>query len=118
MSEHTIISPPANPGASATATLFDNNAINGMGVPLLSRINVTAFIDQDCTFKHEWSSTATGTLRTVNGAGSGETMTASVLFERDVMLLPGRNKISITTATAPSTWQVSIGGETERALGQ
>jgi hypothetical protein len=115
MHPNTILSPPANPGGSATAIIWDSTADTGTGTtltrrrafPTVKRIRITAFIDQAATFKVDGIAAGSSTWRTTNGGGSGESITASTYFERDVLMQGEDVKVYITTGTAPTTWEIT-----------
>lgn len=114
----TPLAAPANPGAAADATIWDDGPTAaaayqkrpvspGRGMPTeAARVRVAVFMDQNATFKVDWFAPGSTNARRVNGGGAGEAITLNVLFTRDVLLQPGRTKIYITTATAPTVWEV------------
>lgn len=110
---------PANPGASATAVVYDDLANLNTYESLTSipsaatnigsryqRATVVCYLSHAATFKHEWAARGSTNLRVVNGNGAGEAIPATTLFERSCFLLPGRNKLTINTGTACTTWEV------------
>lgn len=130
MSDFTI-SPPAVPANNGTACLLNTTYGPGTaptaggvgdyrGVPRkYKRAVVTVFVNQAMTFKHNVLASGSSTWRTENGAGAGETVTASTLFQRDVLLFGHDNEITLVAgAAAPSTWEVTIRLVDDRALGQ
>ncbi len=127
-----VVAPPANPGASATAVIFDTT-YGLLGTPVAGtpgsyrrmpwatrwkRALVTIFADQAVTFLAKTLASGSTTWRTFNGSGSGETAVASTLFERDVYLMGDDWQLSITTGTAPTTWEVSVKFRSDAALAQ
>jgi hypothetical protein len=108
---------PANPGGSADATVYDTGAVAAKtDVRQRHRIVVAAYVDQAATFKHKWAAPGSSNLRTMNGGGAGETITASTPFVRDVLLLPGRNQLIITTGTIPTVWEIGAELLTDSAM--
>jgi len=108
MSEHQRRHPlaaPADPGASGTAVIFDSAANpRADGHRSKDRVRVVCYLDvADAELKVEWAESSTGTLRSF----STETITANTVFERDILLLPGRTKVYIATTTDPGNWQVA-----------
>lgn len=106
----------ANPGNGGTATLYDNKpdtvtvlAEGEMRDETMRRFKVVAYITgQNATFYQQWAAFGSANLRTINGDGAGETITAGTLFERNCLLMPGRNVFTIVNgATAPTVWEVS-----------
>lgn len=115
-----IIGPPANPGASATAILWDST-YGLLGTPVLNtpgpyrrtwtqwkRATVTVWADQIVTVSAKSLASGSTTWRTFNGTGAGEATAVSTYWERDIFLLGDDQQISITTTTAPTVWEVSI----------
>lgn len=112
------IQAPANPGASATATIVADPGDRAFsGGNNLARVRIACYLSHAATLYCKWASKG-GTLRTWNGAGSGETIPATTFFQRDIKLMPGRNQITIVTGTACTTWEVAVDGTTDQALGQ
>lgn len=124
---------PANPGGSATAVLYDNGLNIGGTISTfqvndvskatkeLKRVRVFVFMDQAATFKVEVFAPGSTNARMVNGLATppaGEAIAASVPFFRDVLLFPGRTKISITTGSNPTVWELAIEGVMDHALAQ
>jgi hypothetical protein len=127
-----IIAPPANPGNSGTAILFDSTYML-LGTPVLATpgpyrgmarwakratvtINVTA---QNVTFFARTLASGSSSWRTYNGSGSGETVTAGTFFERDVLLIGDDVQLYIANgATAPTIWEVGIKLRSEPGLAQ
>lgn len=106
----------ANPGNGGTATLYDTmdsrQATIGpadMKDATARRFKVVAYLTaQNATFYHKWAAFGSANLRVVNNGGSGDTITAATLFERNCLMLPGRNVFTIANgATAPTVWEVS-----------
>ena len=106
----------ANPGNDGRAVLYDNMptgrtvlAEGEMKDANMRRFKVVAYLTvQPATFYHEWAAFGSANLRVVNGSGSGETIAAATLFQRNCLLLPGRNRFSILNgATAPTVFEVS-----------
>jgi hypothetical protein len=112
-----LLAQPANPGGSATATIYDRK-IDAAGGNTPRRIRVVAYVDQDATFYVKWAARNSSNLRTYNGGGSGETITANVLFERDVLCLPGRLQVTIVTGTIPTVWEVDAEAVFDQSLAQ
>jgi hypothetical protein len=105
----TSRSAPANPGATATATILDTGPKEaGAGDSRnTQRFRCVIYADQVVTFRHRWAAPGSSNLRVVNGAGSGEATTASVAKDFDKPLLPGRNVFDIVTTTGPTVWEVA-----------
>ena len=107
----------ANPGNGGTASLYDNmpDTLTMLAGPddmkdvNMRRFKVVAYVTaENATFYQQWAAFGSTNLRTINGSGSGETITAGTLFERNCLLLPGRNVFTIVNgATAPTVWEVS-----------
>jgi outer membrane protein assembly factor BamB len=127
-----VVAPPANPGDSGTAILFDST-YSLLGTPVLNtqgpyrracrslkRAQVSIYITgQNATFIARTLASGSTSWRTYNGTGSGETVTASTFFERDVYLLGDDFQLYIANgATAPTVWEVSIKLRTEPGLAQ
>lgn len=99
--------PPANPGASSTATLFDSDVEDTPGPARKpqptkkARFRASVFTNvADATFiVEQFTATAPRTVYSY-------LIPANTYFERDVLLLPGRTLIRVATVTAPSTWEV------------
>jgi hypothetical protein len=119
----------ANPGASDTAIVYDDIStiertagITSIGYDKIGgkgkRVTLVLFVNQDVTVYHKWAAYGSTNLRTFNGDGSGEAVSASTLTELDFLMLPGRNQISIATGTAPTTWEVCAEIIDERGIGQ
>jgi hypothetical protein len=114
------------PGGSATVTLFDTGAIQANATAQqmtkdMRRVRLVVFADQAATFFIKWAAPGSANLRTMNGPATppaGETMAASVPFERDVLLLPGRTQITIVTGTGPTVFEVAIEGDMESPVAQ
>ena len=127
------IKSPANPGASATALIFDDMPTSGelaaltvlplSGMPPLTnhRITFMAYLDVGtATYYHYWYAPGSTNARVVNGGGAGELIGATTPFERDVRLYPGRNRLVITTAVAPApaTWEIAVERIDDQSLAQ
>lgn len=109
----------ANPGESASATIWDSTAITQNGTlidtcstgrrRLVKRITFDAFIDvNDAVFVIERRFPNSTTWRIVNGPASlGEAITANTYFERSVARVGGDQRIRIVTATGPTVWNVA-----------
>ena len=106
----------SNPGDSGTATLYDSMdsrmttmSKDDMKDATARRFKVVAYLTgQNATFYQQWAAFGSSNLRTVNGSGSGETITAGTLFERNCLMLPGRNVFTIVNgSTAPTVYEVS-----------
>jgi hypothetical protein len=113
---------PANPGAAATATLFDHGVLpkassGTMAVQKRARISLVLFANEVVTVFHKWGARGSSNLRTINGAGTGEASTANVLFVKDFLLLPGRNQITLVTTTGPTTWELDAEMTEDRVVG-
>lgn len=112
-----------NPGASATATIYDSGAppVGSRQVPggaEVVRVRVAVFMDQAATFFCKWAAPGSSNLRTFNGGGSGEAISVNTFFERDVLMMPGRNQITIVTVTGPTVWEVGAELVDDQALAQ
>jgi hypothetical protein len=116
------IGPPANPGGSSTAVLWDST-YGLLGTPVLNtqgpyrraswanhykRATVTIFADQIVTLFARTLASGSTSWRTYNGTGAGEATTASTFFERDIFLMGDDVQLYISTGTVPTTWEVSI----------
>lgn len=127
-----VIGPPAVPTGNGTAILWDST-YGLLGTPVLNtqggyrrifnahfkRALVTIFVDQAVTFLARTLASGSTSWRTFNGTGSGESVTASVLFERDVYLMGDDSQLYILAgATPPTTWEVSIKLRSDPALAQ
>ncbi len=111
------------PGGSATVVLYDTGAVqgnvNGGTARDMRRVRLVIFMDQAATFLIKWAAPGSANLRTLNGpANAGEPISASVGFERDVLLLPGRMQLSVVTGTAPTVFEVGMEGDLEPAVSQ
>jgi hypothetical protein len=98
---------PTNPGASSSVTLFDNGAIVSANVikhsSKVARVRVAIYTNvSDLHLVTEWAPVDGTTLREV----SNVTVSATTFTQRDILLQPGRTKISIVTTTNPTTWDV------------
>jgi hypothetical protein len=80
------------------------------------RVRVTAYLSHAATFNVGWTAPGSANERIVNGGGAGEAISATTLFIRSVLLMPGKNRIYITTGTAPTTWEVAVDGVDYGAL--
>jgi hypothetical protein len=112
-----------NPGGAADATLYEETAItlNGRGQNGergFSRIRVSAYLSHAATLYCAVKLPGSSTYRVWNGSGSGEAISATTYFQRDVLLQPGANKIYITTGTVPTTWEVAAELIEDQALAQ
>lgn len=119
MSEGRLrLAPPADPGASGTALIYDSNntTINNRNNNRHKMRSITTFYTNvaDATFIVEWSDSSTGTLRNF----SSTPIPAATVFERSVLLLPGRTRIYISTVTDPTTWQIATELVYDHALPQ
>jgi hypothetical protein len=133
MSEsYLVVAPPANPGNSGTAILFDSTYML-LGTPVLNtpgpyrgmarnlkRALVSIYVTaQNVTLIARTLAAGSTSWRTYNGTGAGETVTASTYFERDVLLIGDDFQLYIANgATGPTVWEVGIKLRTEPALGQ
>lgn len=108
--------PTANPGNSGTATLYDTMdsrqtfvTKDEMKDGAARRFKVVAYVTaQNATLFHQWAAFGSTNLRTVNGSGSGETVTGGTLFKGNYLLLPGRNLFTLVNGgTAPTLYEVS-----------
>lgn len=122
MAKPVPIAPPANPGASATATIYDNGEIPVGFVSEqrrgYSRVRIACYLSHAATLYVKWGAPGSANLRTVNGGGAGEAIAATTYFQRDILLQPGRNQITIVTVTTPTTWEVGVEAVEDQALGQ
>lgn len=119
------LKPPANPGASGTATVYDSdpNGLPADGTGKVTgdceRVSVAVFTNVgDATLFCKWQAPGSSSLRTFNGGGLGEVIPANTFFQRDVLMMPGRNQITIVTVTGPTTWEVGAERIAGRALAQ
>lgn len=119
--QYTVIAPPSAPGSGATVTLWDSSidynrtATAGTitnGAAKYKRALVTIYSSHASGtggFTLEWCATAGGTYRTVNGAGSGETVSATTLTHRDFDLIGPNMRIKyVNSSNVLTTWQVTI----------
>lgn len=97
-----FLTQPANPGAAATATIYETTSATTQP----KRVRVACYIDAAATFYCKWKPRSGATWRTFNGTGSGESIAATTFFERDVLLMPGLNQITIVTGAGPTVWEV------------
>ena len=120
----TVIAPPSNPGASATATLWDSTwDVGGTKTSLtrrdayrhIQRITVTVFADQVVTVFFDGVEPGSTTFRTINGGGLGEATTASAYFSRDFFKTGTDVRVRIVTTTGPTVWEVSCRLSEDRA---
>lgn len=96
--EDEVIAPPANPGASLSATIYDE-------VKNVGRTGIVGglYFDQPVTLTVQMSDAAGGTLRTVKS----ETLAANEGHSLEVAFMGYRTKVTITTgATPPTVWMV------------
>lgn len=127
-----IIAPPAKPADAGTAILVDSTYFL-LGTPVLNtpgpyrgqmrwakRATVTIYVTaQNVTFFARTLAAGSTSWRVFNGSGSGETVTASTFFERDVLLMGDDWQLYILNgATAPTVWEVGIKLRDDAALAQ
>lgn len=125
-----FIGPPPNPGATATAILWDSTYML-LGTPILNtpgpyrrmptgwkRATVTVFADQIVTVSARTLMAGSTTWRTYNGTGAGEATAVNTLWERDILLIGDDQQIIITTTTIPGVWEVSIKMRDDAGLAQ
>ncbi len=117
----TFIPAPADPGATGSAVIYDSGAVNASGSSNKSastqskRVRVVFYTNvADAVFKVDWAAPGSSNLRSF----SSETVGAAAVFERDVLLLPGRTKIYISTTTDPTTWELAAELIEDQALAQ
>ena len=103
--ERLRINKPANPGANATVTLYDDTTIGSDDVTHRSRVEIELYSDVVVTIVHQWSDTPTGTLRQVSSTAT----TANTLYDARPRLRVGFNKITAVTTTAATVWQIAVG---------
>ena len=115
----------AKPAGGGTAILYDDlkSGLTITGPEQTTnakRFRVVAYVTgQNMTFYHKWSAHGQTTQRVFNGDGSGETVTAGTLFQRNCLLLPGRNQFSLVAGgTAPTLYEVSCELDEFGGLGQ
>lgn len=113
------------PGASATVILFDTTdsttttpGTKRRGYSLIRRAVVTIETDQAATFYHSTCAASGSTWDVINGSGSGESITANTLFERDCLFIGDDTQLKVVTGSAPSVWRVSVRLVPDRALAQ
>jgi len=111
---------PANPGASSTATIIDTGAValNNLHDTRPLRVRVACYLSHAATFFCWWAALGCPTRRTYTGRGVGGPTPATTFFERDVLLMPGRNQITIVTVTNPTTWEVGVEEIYDQAMAQ
>ena len=101
---------PPNPGAGATATVFDTTkgamTKNRGKMMNVKRVDVCITVDQQATFFTDWLDPASTTWRTFNGGGAGEVIAANTQFQRSVKRLGWDLRIRIVTVNAPTVWEV------------
>lgn len=120
MSLRIPIVTPADPGASATAVVYDSGSIaqntaGALKATNSNRVRVAFYTNvADAVLLVQWAAPGSANLRTV----SSETVDANTYWQRDVLLQPGRTKISIVTTTDPTTWEVGAELINDQALGQ
>lgn len=122
MFERVSVKPPAVPIALATAYLLDTTWNPGTGTGTtgtlyarnqsayknVSRVQVGVYVDQALTFYVDWLDAISTTWRTVNGGGSGETVSASTYFFRDVARMGHDMRLRLVAGgTPPTTWEVT-----------
>jgi hypothetical protein len=115
------------PAGATNVVLFDTTANPGTGVTFYRRRNhnrvrrgiVRVYTDQAATFFAQSVAFNSTNWRTYNGSGAGEAITANTFFERDVLFVGDDTRLTITTGTVPTVWEVSVRlVEGDRALGQ
>lgn len=102
----TPLQPPANPGASATATLFDSGAVElrGRGQPTdAAGVLGVVYSDVVVTIRHRWAAPGSANLRTLATVPT----VAATPMPYGFALRPGRNVIEVVTTTGPADWEVS-----------
>lgn len=109
------IAPPANPGAAATAYVYQSTGTPG-GAPAPGksrgkkmndkRVDVCITVDQPATFFTDWLDPNSTTWRTFNGGGAGEPIAANTQFQRSVKRMGWDLRIRIVTVNNPGVWEV------------
>lgn len=111
-----LVAAPAVPADLGTAVLWDSTSNNlgttsttPNGALLYKRFKVAVFVNQAMTFNVQWRKAYDGTWRTINGGGSGETVSASTFFYRDEAVIgPNMRATLVAGATAPTTWETTF----------
>ncbi|HET6279309.1 MAG TPA: hypothetical protein VFH73_00015, partial [Polyangia bacterium] len=119
------ITPPANPGAGATAYVYDTtwDSVNGVLTrdvrrkfrPESKRLIVCAFIDQAATLFVDWKAAGSTNWRPYDAAGYA--ITASTFFQKDCLFLGDDTRVRIVTVTGPGVWEISGRLTRDRGLG-
>lgn len=113
------------PAGSATVILLDTTALrtgttltDRRSFSMIKRALARIMMDQNATFFHDSLNVGSTTWRTINGSGSGQTITANTLFELDCLFIGDDTRLRVLTATVPTLWEVSVRMSTDRALAQ
>ena len=95
----------ANPGASATDVIVYDESAAGVADINTARVVVAGRFDQIVTLKAYWCATG---LDADLVERSSVALAVNTVVEADVRLLPGRNKVTMTTTTACTVWQCAV----------
>lgn len=111
-----LLAPPANPGAANSALIYDTGAVTATDQETngRKRVRTACYVDQAATFLVQWAAPGSSNLRTVASVA----INANDYFQRDVLLQPGRTRITIVTVTGPSVWEVGVEVLSDPALAQ
>jgi len=119
IADDVALAQPANPGANATAIVFDTTAIGGITLQQraarldVREVLVTVETDVACRFFTAWIDPLTPTIFTVynqdqNDNNPGEAILANTPFSRIVNCIGIDSKIYVTVPAgpAPTVWKV------------
>lgn len=97
-----------NPGAAATATIYDEGNKGGeVTAPKatdLQMFRLSLFADQIINVRHSVQAPGATNFRNV-GTDTPSTASTHLLYERN--LVPGRNRFQLVTTTGPTTFEAS-----------
>lgn len=120
---YQVVAPPAAPGSGAAVTLWDSSIDYGRTATANTVKNVAARYKRALVTIYSshisgtgglvlaWNDAALGssTWRTINGAGSGETVAATTITHRDFDIIgPNMRIVYTNSANVLTTWQVTI----------
>ena len=124
-SRRILLPSPANPGASASATVYDTgdplSKNRSPNAQQRKRCRVACYLDvTNAKLTVKWTSPGSTNLHTVAemSIDNGGSPAAAGFFQRDVLLEPGRTVITIDTTTDPSTWEVGAELVDDQALAE
>lgn len=105
-------------GNNATVIIFDTTNAGQNPGPSVDRIVISCYFDQAVTLQYQVRHRGSSTWRTVNGNGSGDTVSASTQTAIDFLILGYDSRVQVVTGgTGPSTAEVDIGLVYVRPLG-